>query len=201
MTTREKIEAAFARAEAEFAEAVAKLANASALSAGSAENLSTVFSGLSNGKCDVATLESELDKARAKCLAARNALIRLNLAEGKSTAYRSESRNAEMIAGQCVSLHSAQSGDDSESVDDSEQILQAEETPAVPQPRARKEHRRLIGHLFASQAGSRGTPPKRLLAWQSMQLLALVLAYLQYYFIDANLQIALLPSATLLLQG
>jgi len=83
----------------------------------------------------------------------------------------------------------------------SEQLARAVEKPAIRQPRPRKETRRFISHFLAQEAGTRDTLTARLLAWQTIQLLSLVLAYLQYYFIDANLQIARLPSVAVLLWG
>lgn len=42
---------------------------------------------------------------------------------------------------------------------------------------------------------------RRALAWQTVGLLGLVLAYLQYYFLDVHLQMAQLPSVVVLLVG
>jgi hypothetical protein len=61
-----------------------------------------------------------------------------------------------------------------------------------PVARPRKTLRGHISSLLARQPA---------LARQSFMLLALVLAYLQYYFIDVNLKVSMLPSITVLVFG
>lgn len=61
-----------------------------------------------------------------------------------------------------------------------------------PVARPRKTIRGYISSLLTRQPA---------LARQSFMLLALVLAYLQYYFIDVNLKVLLLPSITVLVFG
>ena len=61
-----------------------------------------------------------------------------------------------------------------------------------PTARPRKTIRGRISALLAQQPA---------LARQALMLLALVLAYLQYYFLDVNLKVSLLPSITVLVFG
>ena len=53
---------------------------------------------------------------------------------------------------------------------------------------------RLVGGLLAREFAAKGAPDWRLLARQAFMLLALVLAYLQYYFFDIHLQLVRLPA-------
>ena len=78
MHTRAVLEGALAEAEATFIAAATNLANGSAVPAETEADHTDAFSTLA--------------KARASCLAARNALARVNIAEGKPIAYRYERR-------------------------------------------------------------------------------------------------------------
>ena len=69
--------------------------------------------------------------------------------------------------------------------------------PPRKQSRLEREYHRLIGGSSGEEASAPASPEFRVLARQSFMLLALVLAYLQYYFLDVNLQIARLPSLVL----
>ena len=60
-------------------------------------------------------------------------------------------------------------------------------------PRGKAIHRLIAGVLSWEVVG-RGRTNWRLIARQAFMLLALVLAYLQYYFFDVQLQVARLPS-------
>ncbi len=70
------------------------------------------------------------------------------------------------------------------------------ETPSGEQSRARKSIQELVSS-FSAQALD--APDWRLLARRSVMLLALVLAYFQYYFLDVQLQVVRLPTITVLL--
>jgi hypothetical protein len=225
MNTRAGLEAALAKAEAEFAEAATNLANGYAVRAETEANLPDALSNLA--------------KARASCLAARNALAGLNIAEGKPIAYRYERRRmtnqaapekahanrrkaivdrrrarsartypdrAEPIvktdklttgavndpdlgtsaspSSLDVRLHSTQSNP---------HLVRAARESAARRPRPQKESRRLAGRFAAPAAGTKDTCAWRLLAWQAAELSSLMFAYLAYYYVDVNLQIAMLP--------
>ena len=58
----------------------------------------------------------------------------------------------------------------------------------------RRAVHRLIGGFLAREFVAKGAPDWRLIARQAFMLLALVLAYLQYYFFDVHLQLARLPA-------
>ena len=73
-----------------------------------------------------------------------------------------------------------------------------EERPGRP-PRKPTRIRKLLRAFRGLHAVDRATPDWRLIARQSLMLLALVLAYLQYYFFDVQLEVLRLPSVALLL--
>lgn len=249
MSTRADLEAAFATAEADLAKAARDLTKANADHAETKADLPKAFSNLARASAGLAKAEADLAKARASCLTARTALARLNLAEGRPSAYRSERRRAAgaaaperarsdrrkasedwRLAGPGLSdLNRAElvvnsngwtdkvmkgavngskpgttaspSGRDTSprSTQSSEHLVCAVEAPAARQPGPRKEYRRFICHFSAQEAGTRDVQTWQSLAWQTVQLSSLALAYLQYYFIDVNLQIATLRSVGILL--
>lgn len=279
VSTRADVEAAFAEAEADLARVVTILAKANADPAEMESDLPKAFSDLAKAKADVAKAEADLAKARASCVTARNALARLNFAEGLPKTYRSESRRvadeaapekahtnrrkanedrrraraalsrahatgqmagadrrkanedrrfarralsnlncAELIVksdrwaeklmngaandpkpGTTASL--SDRGASPRSTQSSEHFSHAVEKSATRQPSPRKESRRFIGHFSAQKAGIRDMRAWRPLVLQTVQLSSLTLAYLQYYLIDVNLQIAMLPSVVALFAG
>jgi len=70
------------------------------------------------------------------------------------------------------------------------------EKPSRERPGSQKAIQGLTGGFPARGPDA---PGWRLLARQSLMLLALVLAYLQYYFLDVQLQVTRLPSITTIL--
>jgi hypothetical protein len=72
---------------------------------------------------------------------------------------------------------------------------------AAPSTRPRQTIRRFLQGFLAGKLGSANAASRRMLARQSFMLLALVLAYLQYYFFDVNLQVVRLPSMTVMVFG
>jgi outer membrane protein TolC len=72
---------------------------------------------------------------------------------------------------------------------------------AAPSTRPRQTIRRFLQGFLAGKLGSANAASRRMLARQSFMLLALVLAYLQYYFFDVNLQVVRLPSITVMVFG
>lgn len=79
------------------------------------------------------------------------------------------------------------------STQSNEHLVRAVEKSATRQPRPQKESRRLAGRFSAQEVSSKDTGAWRSLAWQTVELSSLTLAYLLYYYIDVNLQIAMLP--------
>jgi hypothetical protein len=71
----------------------------------------------------------------------------------------------------------------------------------APSARPRQTIRRFLRGFLAGKLGSANAASRRLLARQSFMLLALVLAYLQFYFFDVNLQVVRLPSITVMVFG
>lgn len=65
----------------------------------------------------------------------------------------------------------------------------------------RKTIRRFLAGFLAGESGAASAASRRMLARQSLMLLALVLSYLQYYFFDVNLQVVRLPSITVTVFG
>lgn len=225
MSNRANLEAALVEAEAELAVEAAVLTNGYAIPTETEAGLPDAF--------------SKLAKARASCLAARTALARLNIAEGKPIAYRYERRRmahqaasekahadrrkakadrrrvraargnlnrAELIAKTDRLMTSAVNDPDSgvaasisnpdacsRSTQSSEFLVRAAGKSATRQSRARIGSRRPAGRFTAQEANTKHKRGLRPLAWQTVELSSLTLAYLLYYFIDVNLQIAMLP--------
>jgi hypothetical protein len=225
MNIRAELEVALAEAEANFTAAATNLANGYAVPAEPEAGLPDPF--------------SDLAKARASCLAARNALTRLNIAEGKPIAYRYERRRmphqtasksvhanrrkaivdrrrarsalanlnrAELIIKtdklMTGAVNDPNSGTtaspsnldaNSRSTQTSEHLVCAVKESATKQLRPQKESRRLTGRFTAKVEDTRYARAWWSLAWQAAELSSLMLAYLVYYYIDVNLQIAMLP--------
>ena len=117
---------------------------------------------------DAAEANAKIERARALCRHARGALTELDHAESerpKSTSGLEER---------------------------TEPLAPAAHRPAR-RPRRKAIHR-LVGGLLSWGFAGKGNANLRLLARQAVMLLALVLAYLQYYFFDVHLQIAHLPT-------
>jgi hypothetical protein len=72
---------------------------------------------------------------------------------------------------------------------------------AAPSTKPRQTIRRFLHDFLAGKLGSANAASRRMIARQSFMLLALVLAYLQYYFFDINLQVVRLPSMTVMVFG
>jgi hypothetical protein len=118
---------------------------------------------------DAAEANSRIERARALCRHARAALIELDHAELE----RAKSSTVGLEIGT--------------------------RPPALGAPRSARRARRrgihrLVGGLLAREFAGKSDPNLKLLVRQSIMLLALVLAYLQYYFFDVHLQIARLPT-------
>jgi hypothetical protein len=248
MSTRADIEAAFAEAEADLTRVVSILAKASAdPDQTSPDDLPRAFSAIAKAKADVANAEADLAKARASCIAARDALARLNFAEGRAKTYRSDSSDASYEAapenaatnwsGASEYRHCAPPAP--ASPNRSELIVKSNGsadrlingavndpdsgTAASPSDRSaspqsaharqnleestkkmvdpQKKVYRFPGIFSAQKASAGDEPAWRSLAWHVVQLSSLVLAYLQYYFMDVNLQIAKLQSVAPLFAG
>ena len=113
-----------------------------------------------------------LEKARAHCRRERAAL--------------SELKRAEPAAG---------------SVERAEKSNRDLGKPSREPAGQRKTARGSISACSARQPDGGNAPSRRVLARQAFTLLALVLAYLQYYFFDVNLQVARMPSITVTVLG
>lgn len=75
-----------------------------------------------------------------------------------------------------------------------EHVDRAVKGSSARSPGEQKENPGVNNPVPAKDSDTRNTRAWRSLAWQAIQLSSLALAYLQYYFIDVNLQIAKLPS-------
>jgi hypothetical protein len=173
---REELEAALAQAEAGRVKLEAALAEAQAA-------LINTVTDASKIDANTAEVRAKLDKARARCLQLRTALVRLRhsdsraLPRGPNSAPMVQSGNVEDI-GASASWTSSQPR--SKRIP-SENVLSRDES------RKRKPFHGLNNALTISQ-----------LVRETVGLLALVAAYLQYYYFDVQLQIMSLPSVTTL---
>ena len=175
MSRRKELEAALAKAEAELAQAVIDRAK---------------------GDSDGLVTDADLDKARAHCRHARAALAELNrsepaLAPGEETGKSVTGSAAESKSGAAARPHSAQSRG----------YIVRERDRARKQFRPAQAIHQLISRFPGLKPGVGYASSWRVFARQSFMLLALVVAYLQYYFFDVNLQIVRLPSITMLIFG
>jgi hypothetical protein len=133
--------------------------------------LARAVAGREGADPDPAGADAHIDHVRASCRQARAALARLDRAEPASP-----------------------------SSEPTEKPIHRMEKPPARQSGSGKTIRQLLvaisGRPDARQASSR-----RLLARQGLMLLALVLAYLQFYFFDVQLQVSRLPSLSVPLFG
>jgi len=115
---------------------------------------------------------NRLEKARAHCRRERAALTELDRAEPVAgPAERTEESNPDLGK------------------------------PSKEPAGRRKTARGFFSAFSARQSDGRNASSRHVLARQAFMLLALVLAYLQYYFFDVNLQVARLPSITVTVFG
>jgi hypothetical protein len=171
MSTRAEIEAALAEAEAELTVGATILTNGYAVPA--------------ETEADVPEAFSNLAKARASCLAARTALARLNFAEGKPIAYRYERRRmARQAASEKAHTNRRKANTDRRRARSALANLNRAELIV-------KNDKLMTGAVNDPNSGTTASPSNP--AWQAVELSSLTLAYLLYYFIDVNLQIAMLP--------
>ena len=180
MNIRDELEVELARAEAELTEAESWLAKAEA---------------------DPANKFALLDKARSRCRQAQlrcdqlvSALVELSHAQRNGKSAEETDKLIKGIVGQ------PEAGARPSNEDADTRSTQSIEQP----PRGAEESDEETGDVMPD-TGYLSLPQRkyllpgdalalRLLARQSVMLLGLVLAYLQYYLADVQLQIAMLPS-------
>jgi multidrug resistance efflux pump len=228
VTAREELEADLGKAEADLAKAIADLVKANAdLSAAKVDRPTLVSlvkatadvakteADLSTAKADLPTLvrlvkagadvanaKANLSKARAHCLTVRIELDKLNYAEGKPISYV---RKANGDRRRKVGATHAR-GHTNRRMAEADRRLARLASANLSGAKAIAESNGWTNQLIEGAAngpklGTTARSSVQLLAWQTIQLFVLILAYLQYYFIDVNLQIALLPSVAVLLRG
>jgi len=117
---------------------------------------------------DATGAEARIEKARVLCRLVRAALTGLDRAEPEPAVSAGET-------GEQTGLS----------------VRGVQKPPG--RPRGKTIHR-LIAGVLSWEAVGRGRTNWRLIARQAFMLLALVLAYLQYYFFDVQLQVLRLPS-------
>jgi hypothetical protein len=166
---RKELEAALAKAEAALANAV-----------------------INTAKLDANRTEANanIDKIRAYCRRARAELIELKHSE--STAGSGE--EVDILIRQLLEVSKRGSTASPPSRQLSEHAVRGRNKRSQDESSRRKPiHRLNIG--FSAQKPSHGNAPARpSLPRQAIGLLALILAYLQYFFLDVQLQILRLPS-------
>jgi chromosome segregation ATPase len=172
VTKREELEAALAQAEAarEYLEA--------ALAKAEAALVKTVTDA---AKIDAnwAEASAKVDKVRARCRQLRAALVDPDHSERIT---RSRDRLDTLIK-QSGELSKPEATASTSSIQSRDHALRGENKRSQDESRRRKSIRRFI-NAFATSPRVRET----------IGLLALVLAYLQYYYFDVQLQIMSLPS-------
>jgi hypothetical protein len=172
VTKQEELEAALAKAEAERERLEATLAKAKAALVNTVTNAARI-------DVDRAEANAKVDQARAYCRQLRAALSELNRSGPKSRSHASIGGPTKQI--EEVSKQAAAS------------ILPSglSREPAV------HELRSGLADEFGRPTPKRrfnAVPARSILLRQTIGLLALTLAYLQYYYFDVQLQIVNLPS-------
>ena len=180
MDIREELEVELARAEAELTEAESWLAKVEA---------------------DPANKFALLDKARSRCSQAQlrcdqlvSALVELSHAQRNGKSAEETDKLIRGIVGQPeAGVRTSDEDADTRSTQSIEPPMPGADEPDEETGDAMPDAGYLVfpqrKYLLPGDALA-----LRLLARQSVTLLGLVLAYLQYYFVDVQLQIAMLPS-------
>ena len=194
MSLREELEAELAKAEADLTKAEVDLTKAE--------------STFAQVDADPARPSATLDMARARCRSAQmrcdQLVIALTELSRAQLAGRSADETERLIKGMVGDLELGDAARPSDH-DPSPRSTQRHQqpVPVAKEPQETISHVKRAASSFGlplriySEPGA--APPLRLLARQSAMLFGLVLAYLQYYFADIHLQIALLPSVTTIL--
>lgn len=155
-----------------------------------------------NPELDGATVEARIEKARARCRRVRALIAERSRAQPAATPRRSKPAPE---AGTSKPQEPAVQPKRTDPVPEVAQPKRPEERPQGVDPPAEKttlHHRfRHVLGVLERLSGIRSAADWRAIARQSVTLLALVLAYLQYYFIDVHLQLSRLPSLAILVHG
>ncbi len=192
MSKRAKFDVELVKAEAELAHAETDVIKA-------------IIRAQAKADADLANPIAALDSARTRCQRAR-------------ANWHGARLRADQLLTELAELNDAQTIDKSGARTDkliremlenpelgasaSPSSTQSSEYPVrtVEKHQERVSHgRKLVGSLGILRRKYRvpgGAPARRLMVRRSVMLFALVLAYLQYYFLDVHLQIARLPSVT-----
>ena len=181
MIKREELEAALAKAEAEREHLEAVLARAEA----ALVNTATDAAKIDANRADAS---ANLDRARADCVRARAALREYARSKPKTTSHERGFVQAHEIPDEPmpVSAPKARAGSAPTPIDKQGTGLGGKKSTSSLRPR------NLIRRVDSAFARSQ-------LLRQTVGLLALALAYLQYYFFDVQLQIMNLPPAITLI--
>lgn len=144
---------------------------------------------------EAALAKAEADLARA---VADRAKAHANVAEADASLERTRAA--------CRHLHDAlveliRAEPPPKPAEPAETSTQGVAAEGAPSARPRQTIRRFLHGFLAGKLGSANAASRRMIARQSFMLLALVLAYLQYYFFDVNLQVVRLPSITVMVFG
>lgn len=144
---------------------------------------------------EAALAKAETDLARA---VADRAEAHANVAEADA--------HLERARGACRHLHDVlveliRAEPPPKPAEQAETSTQAAVAEAAPSARPRQKIRRFLHDFLAGRIGVANAASRRMIARQAFMLLALVLAYLQYYFFDVNLQVTRLPSITVMVFG
>jgi hypothetical protein len=202
VSTRANIEADLAKAEEDLANAAANLAKTCATPAETRACLPRAFSNITKVKVDVGQANADLANARIVCRRARIALASLNRVEGMPIDYRSipTSLVDEAVFDIThIDWRLARSGlavrKSAEIIAESDGWTDKpeERSAAIRSSNQQSEDQGLIRRASVRDVSSNDTGKWRSLAWQAAELSSLTLAYLLYYYIDVNLQIAMLP--------
>jgi hypothetical protein len=208
MGKRQDVESALARAEADLAQAVTDRAKAHANVAEADAKLEKarakrprqtkrglmgkrqdVEGALARAKADlaqavtdraeahakVAESDAKLERARAVCRHLHDSLVELIRAEPPPKPVTPTEGTGTSIQGVVT------------------------EAPSAKRPG--QTIRRFLQGFLAGKLGTANAASRRMIARQAFMLLALVLAYLQYYFFDVNLQVSRMPSITVMVFG
>ena len=179
MNERQQLEADLDKAKENLANAVADFDTATLVFAqpdgglrSKNSNLCTSFTALADSEIDLDKARARVAKARADCLRASAALAEYYRAPVSEPLIQSSDQVTRNVGKHQANISHGRKLAGSFAVPHQKDVL----VPSDPSVRTR-------------------------LTKESVMLLALVLAYLQYYFVDAQLQIAKLPATAIVLLG
>jgi len=184
MNEDDELRAALSEAEAELAAAVLERANP---------------------ELDGATVEARIGKARARCRQIRALIVERDRTQAAAKPQRQRPAPEAALSKPQKPVSEAAHSQHPNSLPEAPRPKRRSSVSEAVNPQAEKtaiRHRiRHFRGVLERWSGVRSAADWRVVARQSLTLLALVLAYLQFYFLDVQLQLSRLPSLAIFVHG